>query len=82
MLVAVIVGVAVAVGVGVRVGVAVDVAVAVGAGVGVEGDEEKSPFRLSRPPVTVFPANEAVGVALERIAFLICSAVAYGNTEA
>lgn len=80
--VGVLVGVAVAVGVTVLVGVTVGVEVDVGTGVGVDGEPEKSPFRFNLPPVTVRPASDAVGAAFERIAFRICSAVAFGNAEA
>ncbi|SEJ35678.1 hypothetical protein SAMN05216327_1092 [Dyadobacter sp. SG02] len=43
---------------------------------------DKAAFTSSRPPVTVFPAREAVGTALDKMAFLICATEAPGGLEA
>ena len=43
---------------------------------------DKAAKASSLPPVTVLPANEAVGTALDKSADLICAALEPGFTEA
>ena len=43
---------------------------------------DQNPLTFRRPPVTVLPLNDAVAVALPRMAALICAAVAPGCVEA
>ena len=49
---------------------------------GLRQAKRQKPLTFSRPPVTVLPESEAVATALDRIALLICEAVAPGCVEA
>ncbi len=45
------------------------------------GPGRQKPLTSSRPPVTVLPASDGVGMVAARIAALICAALAFGFSD-